>query len=376
MLSAFLSLYAYGALLTDSVPVSTPHVMPWNENVTLEASSIPEKDELNIAPVIDAKSAIIVDMKNGMVLYEKNIYETMPIASLTKLMTAVIIIEENDMNEIAQISKNASQTEGSTTWLAEGEKITVENLLYASLINSGNDAAVALAEHNAGTVKEFVKKMNTRGKELGMVSTHFVNPTGLDENPPAGESATADTPDANNGANDDTARTDTADNESGGNDSDTENSGSENDIDSRNNSGSDNDENGYITADGAAAGGAATSAPAAPRNVSTAYDMTLLSRYAYGKSFVRRAVTKKELEIASANETLTHKLKNTNDLLNSYLPVLGLKTGTTDAAGECLIAVIENKNGNDILTIVLNSPSRYKETKILADWAFRTYTWK
>ncbi len=327
MLSAFLSLYAYGALLTDSVPTNAPHIMPWNENVLLEATSIPEKNEQNIAPIIEAKSAIIVDMKNGLVLYEKNIYEPMPIASLTKLMTTVIVIEETDPQETAVISKNASQTEGSRIWLAEGEKMTVENLLYAALINSANDSAVALAEHNAGSVSVFVEKMNTRAKELGMLSTTFVNPTGLDEDPPA-----------------ETAETTPDDTES---ETRTSDSNNENPIPATN-----------------------------LRNISSAYDLTILARHAFGKSFIRRTATKKELEIASINETLTHKLKNTNDLLNSYLPVLGLKTGTTDAAGECLIAVIENENGNDIMTIVLNSPSRYKESKILADWALRTYTWK
>jgi len=103
--------------------------------------------------------------------------------------------------------------------------------------------------------------------------------------------------------------------------------------------------------------------------------MTLLSKYAYGKSFIRRAVTKTELDIASTNEKITHELKSTNALLESYLPILGLKTGTTDNAGQCLIAIIQNEKGNDILTVVLGSQSRYNETKILADWALRTYKW-
>ncbi len=304
--------------MTNEVPSNAPHVMPWNENVLLEATKIPEKNEKNIAPVIDAKSAIIVDINNGIILYEKNIHEPRAIASLTKLMTTTIVIEENDPKEIVTVSKNAAQTEGSKAWLAEEEKITVENLLYASLINSANDAAVALAEHNADSVENFVKKMNYRSKELGMMSTVFVNPTGLDEEMPQNNTDPED---------------------------------------------------------------AETNNPNLPKqseyqNISTAYDMTLLARYAYGKSFIRRAVIKKELEITSVNEVLKHKLRSTNELLDSYLPVLGLKTGTTDTAGECLIAIIENPEGNDIMTIVLNSPSRYKETKVLADWALRTYTWK
>lgn len=307
--------------MTNEVPSNAPHIMPWNENVLLDATEIPEKNEKNIAPVIEAKSAIVVDINNGIILYEQNIHEPLPIASLTKLMTTTIVIEENDPKETVTVTKNAAQTEGSKAWLAEGEKITIENLLYASLINSANDAAVALAEHNADSVENFVKKMNTRSKELGMMSTSFVNPTGLDEDPTETEN----------------------------------NQNSENNDDEKSQNLPEQSE--Y-------------------QNISTAYDLTLLARYAYGKSFIRRAVIKKELEISSINEVLKHQLKSTNELLDSYLPVLGLKTGTTDTAGECLIAIIENPEGNDIMTIVLNSPSRYKETKVLADWALRTYTWK
>lgn len=307
--------------MTNEVPSNAPHVMPWNENVLLEASKIPEKNEKNIAPVLDAKAAIVVDINNGIILYEKNIHESLPIASLTKLMTTTIVIEENDPKETVIVSKNSAQTEGSKAWLTEDEKITVENLLYAALINSANDAAVALAEHNADSVENFIKKMNTRSKELGMISTSFVNPTGLDEDPPNKET--------------------------------------------KPNSENKNDKNSLELPQ-----------QSEYQNISTAYDMTLLARYAYGKSFIRRAVIKKKLEVTSINEVLKHQLKNTNDLLDSYLPVLGLKTGTTNTAGECLIAIIENPEGNDIITIVLNSPSRYKETKVMADWALRTYTWK
>lgn len=299
MISTFLSLFTAGTLMTNDVPASVPHAMPWNENVLLEATAIPEKKKENIAPVIEATAAIVVDLKNGYILYEKNVHDPLPIASLTKLMTTTIILEENNLSEIATISANTTATEGKKTWLAQGEQITVENLLYAALIDSANDAAVALAEHNAGSVEAFVEKMNAKAKEIGLINTSFVNPTGLDED--------------NNAEH--------------------------------------------------------------PSNISSAYDLTLLGRYAYGKSFVRRAVSKKELEVASTNEAIQHKLTNTNALLDSYLKVLGLKTGTTDMAGECLITIIQNDNGNDILTVVLNSPSRYNETKLLADWTFRTYTW-
>ena len=305
MISTLISLFTAGTLITTDLPSVRQHIMPWSENMLLENISGPQKNEKNIAPVIDAKGAIVVDIKNGVILYEKNIHKPLYIASLTKLMTTIIVLEENNPNEIVTISKNASETPGKKMWLAPNEKITVENLLYASLIESANDAATALAEHNAGTVENFVNKMNQKAIELVLHSTTFVNPTGLDEKEGADQA--------------------------------------ENTIE----------------------GG----------NISSVYDMTLLSKYAYGKSFIRRAVTKTELDIASTNEKITHELKSTNALLESYLPILGLKTGTTDNAGQCLIAIIQNEKGNDILTVVLGSQSRYNETKILADWALRTYKW-
>lgn len=343
MISSFISLYAFGVLLTDSIQTNAPHIMPWNENVLLETTSMPEKNEQNIAPIIKAKSAIVVDIKNGLVLYEKNIHTKLPIASLTKLMTTSIVLEENDIKEVSTISKNASKTEGSKIWLAEGEKITVENLLYASLINSANDSAVALAEHNSGTEKEFVKKMNIRAKELGMLSTNFVNSTGLDNDSIENENTSSNQQNYTN-----------------------------NSVNQTNNSSKNiqNNQKNELTEI------STIKKENTKYNTSTAYDLTILARHSFGKSFIRRAVTKQELEIKSTNEYLTHKLKNTNGLLNSYLPVIGLKTGTTDSAGECLIAIIENPEGNDILTIVLNSPARYTESKILADWAIRTFTWR
>ena len=188
MISTFLSLFTAGTLMTNDVPAAAPHVMPWNENVLLEVTDVPEKNEKNIAPVIEAEAAIVVDLKNGLILYEKNIHEQLHIASLTKLMTTTIVLEENDGSEVATVSQNAANTDGTKIWLAQGEKITVENLLYAALIESANDSAVALAEHNAGSVEAFVKKMNKKAYEIGLYSTSFSNPTGLDiENAPPEE---------------------------------------------------------------------------------------------------------------------------------------------------------------------------------------------
>lgn len=354
MIGMLISLYAAGTLAFSDTTATSPHTMPWNDQTALSATPIPQKDPAEIAPVIKAKAAIAVDLKNGLILYEKNIHQSLPIASLTKLMTAVIILEENDVKEVTEISKKTSQTEGSKIWLAQGEKITVENLLYGALIPSANDAAMALAEFNAGTTEQFVAKMNQKALDLGLIATTYVNPTGLNDPP-----APAVPPKS-------TAAT--------GNSTTNENSDPPTQIASVRilKPSADMENN---PSDAASRLLLPESPEKSTQNYSTAYDLTLIARYAYGKSFIRRAAVKKEMEISSTDGKLTHKLKNTNELLDSYMNVLGLKTGTTDEAGECLVAIIENEQGHDILTVVLNSPARYSETKILADWVFRAYNW-
>ncbi|MEK7672594.1 MAG: serine hydrolase, partial [Patescibacteria group bacterium] len=124
------------------------------------------KDPLMISPIIDARGVIAMDITTGEILYEKNSHKQLSMASITKLMTMLLILEDNNLNEVVTISHNAANTEGSTMFLREGEEITIQNLLYGTLIHSANDAAVALAEHNAGSVEKFLEKMNTRAQEL------------------------------------------------------------------------------------------------------------------------------------------------------------------------------------------------------------------
>ncbi len=330
MINTLLSLYAAATLFSGDLPIASAQSLAWNNNSSLPATAIPDKKPENISPVIKAKAAIAVDLKNGFILFEKNIFEPLPIASLTKLMTAVIILEGDNLKDVVTVSTRATATPGSKIWLAPGEKITVENLLNAALIPSANDAAAALAEYNSGNVESFVDKMNQKSRELGLFSTYFVNPTGLNRS--------------------ESVKPEKADKEL-----------TQQMISTIMQAGNLQEISDLATS--------------TTQNYSTANDLTILGRYAFGKSFIRRTAQKKELEITSTNERLKHKLKNTNELLNSYLNVLGLKTGTTDEAGECLISVVENEKGNQIMTVVLNSPDRYKETKVLADWIFRSYSW-
>lgn len=293
MLSSFLSLYIASTLgkQPDYNLIKTAGI-GFSELKSTENKPI--KDPSMISPIIRAKSSIVTDLTSNEVLYEKNSHQERAIASITKLMTMLIILDENKPDDIVTVSNNAAKTEGSTMFLRAGEKITVENLIYGSLINSANDAAVALAEHNAGSVHKFVEKMNKKATELQLLDSNFSNPIGLD-----------------NGD-----------------------------------------------------------------NYSSAYDVAKMAQYLYQNNFIKKAAKIKKMDVRSVSGNLTHKLESTNELLGSYLKINGLKTGTTDAAGACLVAIAENANGREIITVVLASPDRFQESKILIDWIFRAYKWQ
>ena len=127
-----------------------------------------------------AAAAILVDADSGRVLYEQNADARMLIASTTKIMTALVAIQEGDLSDVVTVKREATLTEGSSMYLKEGEQLTLETLLYGLMLCSGNDAAVAIADHVGGSQKGFLKLMNEIAKELGMESSSFANPNGLD----------------------------------------------------------------------------------------------------------------------------------------------------------------------------------------------------
>lgn len=131
-------------------------------------------------PSINASAAIAIDTVSGRILYEKNAFTKKPMASTTKVMTAIIAIENNDLNDIVKISKKAASTGGSSVHLKEGQEIKLEELLYGLMLASGNDAAVAIAEHTSGNIQDFAKLMNAKATELGAFNTNFITPHGLD----------------------------------------------------------------------------------------------------------------------------------------------------------------------------------------------------
>ncbi len=140
--------------------------------VAMDAPAVP-------GPNLGAPSAILVDAVTGQVLWARNEHTKRPVASTTKIMTAILTLENTQMTEVVTASKRASETLFTSLHLKPGEKVDVENLLRALLIRSANDTAVALAEHIGGSVDGFVRMMNDKAREIGAEDTHFVTPNGL-----------------------------------------------------------------------------------------------------------------------------------------------------------------------------------------------------
>jgi D-alanyl-D-alanine carboxypeptidase len=236
---------------------------------------------------IYAGSALIMEVSSGMVIYKKNIFEKRSIASLTKLMTALVVLEEKNIWETVVVSENAANIEGSQMHLLMGEELTVSGLLSGLLIRSANDAAIVLSENVEESQKEFIQKMNLRAHYLGLKDTHFSNPHGLDD----------------------------------------------------------------------------------PENYSTAFDIALLAKKVIDIPFIRQTVQKTELTIYDTSKEFPHKIKNTNELLFTPLPVYGIKTGTTDEAGECFVGLVREK-GKEYIFVILGSTDRFQDARTLL-WILR-----
>ena len=128
---------------------------------------------------IDAKAAVLIDAGSGRVLFAKNENQMLPEASCTKIMTALVALENSSLDENVTAGKNAHGVTGTSLYLSEGETLTMEQMLYGLMLRSGNDAAVAIAEHVAGSVSEFCRMMDQRAEQIG-ADAAFKNPHGLD----------------------------------------------------------------------------------------------------------------------------------------------------------------------------------------------------
>ena len=143
---------------------------------SFDISFASEGNSLNL----NARSCVVLDRNSKKIIFGKNEYNRVKMASTTKIMTATVIIENCDLSQTVTVSKKAAGTGGSRLGLKTGDKITIRDLLYGLLLCSGNDAAISLAETAAGSVQEFSNMMNNKAKELGLNNSHFESPHGLD----------------------------------------------------------------------------------------------------------------------------------------------------------------------------------------------------
>ena len=133
----------------------------------------------DVLPNVTATAAIVIEASTGHVLYERNPDQKMFPASTTKMMTLITALEGNKLDEIVTVGPGAYNAEGSTLWLDVGEKIPLGDLLYGMMLISGNDGAIAIAEHCGGNVPDFAVRMTQRAHDLGAVNTNFTNANGL-----------------------------------------------------------------------------------------------------------------------------------------------------------------------------------------------------
>lgn len=244
-------------------------------------------------PDIKAAGAVLMDAKTGQVLYEKNADKRLAPASTTKIMTAILAIESDRLDEKTTISKNAASVTGSTMHLTEGQIISLRELLTGLMMRSGNDAAIAIAEFLAGSVEEFVREMNEKAVAIGAMHTHFVNPHGL----------------------------------------------------------------------------------TAPEHYSTAYDLAWIARYAMNNPTFAQIVNTRHTSIDwqdSRGKEHEQNLKNTNKLLWMLEEADGIKTGTTNEAGPCLVSSATRENQR-LIAVTLKDKDRWQDSATLLKWGFDTF---
>lgn len=179
----FIIFYIFLILIIQLTPKSSCDDTDGNEIININAEIVSSNvNSQNTQKVLETNSraCVVIDRNSNIVLYGKNENTKRKMASTTKIMTATIIIENCNLDETIEVSKKAAGTGGSRLGLKTGDKITVRDLLYGLMLCSGNDAAVALAEHAGRDVQGFAKLMNEKAHNLGLLNTHFETPHGLD----------------------------------------------------------------------------------------------------------------------------------------------------------------------------------------------------
>ena len=173
-------------LITVCILATATSITSWGlEKETTETASsntkeIVEEEAEEAEPQINSRIALIYDRASGKIMYEKNGNKQTPMASTTKIMTAIVVLENANLKDVVTIDSKAAGMGGSRLGLKKNDKITVNDLLYGLMLRSGNDAAVALANHVGGSIEGFSEMMNAKAKEMGLTNSHFVVPHGLD----------------------------------------------------------------------------------------------------------------------------------------------------------------------------------------------------
>ena len=175
VLTIFMILSNYIVLADDEDEEYIDNIVQENEKKEIEETA----SEYS-RPTINSRKYVIYDRLSGRCIYGKDENKQIAMASTTKIMTILIVLEHCKLTDVVTMDKKAAKTGGSRLGLSEGDKVTVNDLLYGLMLRSGNDAAVALAIHTAGSVEKFAQLMNDKAKELGLKNTHFVTPHGLD----------------------------------------------------------------------------------------------------------------------------------------------------------------------------------------------------
>ncbi len=245
-----------------------------------------------IEPTVQAEAYALIDVASGEILAGKNLELSLFPASTTKLMSALVVVEDMDLESIASVSATF-QRDGSNMSLVPGEHIKVKDLLAGMLIHSANDAASVLSQHYKGGTEEFVKAMNAKAARLSMWNSHFTNPMGYTD----------------------------------------------------------------------------------PQHFMSVRDLLILGRETMKNDEIRRLVKTKKMIVSSVDLQYTHSIETTNELLGKVEGLEGIKTGWTEESGECLVA--QAKRGDQtLLSVVLKSPDRFKESSQLLEWGFANYVSK
>lgn len=239
------------------------------------------------APYLSTNYYCLVDKDSGQVIYSKAQDEIRPVASTTKMMTAILAVEYANLDEIATVSEYADKTPEFTIGLRTGQEVSVIELLKVTLIRSSNDAAVVLAEHVAGDERFFGHLMSKKAFAIGAINTHFVNASGLPNKD----------------------------------------------------------------------------------HYSTAYDLSVIGRYLLTKEEPRKIVAMAESTFKHPGYLQPLTIRTTNGLLESYPGANGIKTGTTDLAGKCLVASA-TRDGRSLIAVALKSGDRAGDCRRLLDYGF------